>query len=122
MLLLKKSLYICIVAVQHYSNRTFILPCIILKKLNPLRRCKAFYFVFMEKKTISNEVLKKIKTLPRIDYLAYLELIKQGQVKRIVRLKCAKTIFFDEKTGLFLYLNPYHKQLSKCGTFKNNTL
>lgn len=73
----------------------------------------------MEAKTISNEVLDRIKTLPRIDYEAYCELIKQGQVKRLVKLKKARTIFFDEETGMFLYMNHYHMQLCKCGTFNN---
>ena len=75
----------------------------------------------MEQKTISNEVLERIKTLPRIDYLAYLELIKQGQITRLARLKQPRTIFFDEETGYFLYLNPYHLHLSKCGTFKTDS-
>ena len=39
-------------------------------------------FYTMEEKTIQKETLERIKTLPRIDYLAYLELINQGQVKR----------------------------------------
>jgi hypothetical protein len=76
----------------------------------------------MEEKTISNEVLERIKTLPRIDYLAYLELINQGQVKRLVKLNSPRTIFFDEETGFFLYLNPYHLSLCKCGTFKNENV
>ena len=74
-------------------------------------------FIFMEEKTISNEVLERVKTLPRIDYRAYCELINQGQVLRLVKLKTPKTIFFDEESGFFLYLNPYHLQLFKCGTF-----
>jgi hypothetical protein len=74
----------------------------------------------MEKKTISNETLERVKTLPRIDYLAFLELIKQGQVERLVKFKNPRTIFFDEETGFFLYLNPFHLSLCKCGTFKND--
>ena len=76
----------------------------------------------MEKKTISNEVLEKIKTLPRIDFVAYNELIKQGQVIKLVKLKQPRTIFFDEETGFFLYINPYHLNFSKCGTFKTESL
>ena len=76
----------------------------------------------MEQKTISNETLEKIKTLPRIDYQAYLELIKQGQVMPVVKLKKARTIFFDELTGWFLYVNPYHLSLCKCGTFKTENV
>ena len=64
-------------------------------------------------KVISDADELAIKTLPRINYEAYLELIKQKQVERIVKLKSPKTIFFDEVTGFFLYMNPYHKALSK---------
>lgn len=74
----------------------------------------------MEEKTISNEVIERVKTLPRIDYQTYLELINQGQVIKLVKLKSPRTIFFDEETGLFLYLNPYHLSLCKCGTFKDS--
>jgi len=76
----------------------------------------------MEKKTISNEVLEKIKTLPRINFDTYLELINQGQVTRLVKLKQPRTIFFDEDTGYFLYVNPYHCNFSKCGTFKTENV
>ena len=71
----------------------------------------------MEEKTISNETLERVKTLPRIDYLAYLELINQNQVERKLKLQTARTIFFDESINSFLYLNPYHKELHVCGTF-----
>jgi len=71
----------------------------------------------MERKTISNETLERVKTLPRIGYDTYSELIRQSQVKRIVKLKSPKTIFFDEEKGCFLYLNPYHGDLFVCGIF-----
>jgi hypothetical protein len=73
----------------------------------------------MEVKTIKKETLERVKSLPRIDYLAYLELINQKQVIQLRKLKKPRTIFFDEETGFFLYLNPYHLELSKCGTFNN---
>jgi hypothetical protein len=73
----------------------------------------------MEKKTISNETLERVKSLPRIDYIAYQELINQGQIQRLVKFTKPRTIFFDEETGYFLYLNPFHLSLCKCGTFKN---
>lgn len=74
----------------------------------------------MEVKTISNETIERIKTLPRIDFYAYMELIKQGHVKRLVKLKTVRTIFFDEETECFLYFNPYDKKFSKCGTFNTD--
>jgi hypothetical protein len=74
----------------------------------------------MEEKTIQKETLEAIKTLPRIDYLAYVELINQGQLIRLVKLKKPRTIFFDEESGFFLYINPYHKNFSRCATFKTD--
>lgn len=71
----------------------------------------------MEEKTISNETLERVKTLPRIDYVAYQLLVTQKQVKSFIKFKKPRTIFFDEETGFFLYLNPYHLYLQKCGTF-----
>lgn len=71
----------------------------------------------MEEKTISKETLEKVKSLPRIDYNAFIELINQKQVKQLVKFKKPKTIFYDEETKLFLYLNPFHKEFSKCGYF-----
>jgi hypothetical protein len=76
----------------------------------------------MEKKTISEETLKRVKTLPRIDYLTYLELINQKQVIRLVKLKRARTIFFDEELDSFLYLSPYHLCLCECGKFNDQKL
>lgn len=71
----------------------------------------------MEEKTISNETLERIKSLPRIEYDQYLELINQGQIKRLAKLRKPRTIFFDEETGLFLYINHWHMALCKCGVF-----
>jgi len=71
----------------------------------------------MEQKTISNEVLERVKLLPRIDYVAYQLLVTQKQVKSFIKFSKPRTIFFDEETRLFLYLNPYHLHLQKCGTF-----
>jgi len=76
----------------------------------------------MEIKEISPETLEKIKTLPRIDYTAYVELINQKQVIRLAKLKTPRTIFFDEESGFFLYMNPYHRDLCKCGTFNEESL
>lgn len=71
----------------------------------------------MEKKTISNETLERVKTLPRIDYIAYQLLVTQKQVTSFIKFRRARTIFFDELDGFFYYLNPYHLELHKCGTW-----
>lgn len=71
----------------------------------------------MEEKTIQNETLNRLKTLPRIDFLAFKELVSSKQVECFIKLKAPRTIFFDEEIGYFLYLNPYHKELAKCGKF-----
>lgn len=72
----------------------------------------------MEKKTISNETLERVKTLPRIDFIAFQMLCKENQIEKFVNFKKPRTIFFDEKDGFFYYLNPFHLKLQKCGTFK----
>ena len=72
----------------------------------------------MEKKKLEEDVLLKIKTLPKINYDAYLELIRTNQIERLVKFKGPKTVFFDEETEMFIYVNPYHGRLMKCGKFK----
>jgi len=68
-------------------------------------------------KEISEETLAKIKNLPRIDFNAFIELINQKQVRKLVKFKKPKTIFYDEESKVFLYLNPFHKELNRCGYF-----
>ena len=68
-------------------------------------------------KEISEETLAKIQNLPRIDYDAFVELVNQKQVRKLVKFKNPKTIFFDEESKVFLYLNPFHKELNRCGYF-----
>lgn len=71
----------------------------------------------MELPEISPETLKRVKTLDRISWEAYLGLIELGEIKRTIKLKTPKTIFFDDETKCFLYLNPYHKKLNRCAVF-----
>lgn len=73
-------------------------------------------------KEISEETLQKVKSLPRIDYNAFMELINQGQVVKLVKFKKPKTIFYDEESKVFLYLNPFHKELNRCGYFKGDEM
>jgi hypothetical protein len=68
-------------------------------------------------KEISEETLAKIENLPRIDFNAFIELVSQKQVKKLVKFKKPKTIFYDEESKVFLYLNPFHKELNRCGYF-----
>jgi hypothetical protein len=71
----------------------------------------------MVMKEISEETLKKVKSLPRIDFNAFIELVNQKQVRKLVKFKKPKTIFYDEESKIFLYLNPFHKELNRCGYF-----
>jgi len=71
----------------------------------------------MENKTISNETLERVKTLPRFDYVAFQLLVTNNQIKCWTKFKSPRTIFFDESDGFFYYLNPYHLTLQKCGEF-----
>lgn len=71
-------------------------------------------------KEASQETIDKIKSLPRIPYETFKELIRTGEVIPSVKFKKPKTIFFDENTGMFVYMNPYHMELCKCGQFKTD--
>lgn len=73
----------------------------------------------MYKEQISEEELKRVKSLPRLDYDVYCNLIELGIVKRITKLKSPKTIFYSEDEKSLLYLSPYHKQLFVCGVFND---
>lgn len=77
-------------------------------------------FYFMETKEISPETLKRIKTLDRISWETYLELIELGEIKRTIKLKHPKTIFYDEIGDCFVYLNPVYKKLNRCAVFTKN--
>lgn len=71
----------------------------------------------MEATTIDEKTLERIKELPRIDFFAFKELVASKQVKSWVKFKRPRTIFYDEETKLFIYLNPYYKKLNSCGRF-----
>lgn len=71
----------------------------------------------MEQKTISNETLEKIKTFPRLDYIAFQLLVMQRQVKPLIKFSKPRTIFYNEEDDCFYYLNPFHNHLQKCGEF-----
>lgn len=71
----------------------------------------------MYKEEISEEELKRVKSLPRLDYNIYCNLIELGIVKRVTKLKSPKTIFYSEDEKSLLYLSPYHKRLFVCGEF-----
>lgn len=71
----------------------------------------------MEVQEISEETLARVKSLPRIDFNAFIELVNTKQVKRLIKFKSPRTIFFDEEMQSFLYLNPVQKLLIPCGKF-----
>lgn len=71
----------------------------------------------MEKQIITSETLQLVKTMPRMPYETYKELISLGVIKRLIKLRSARTIFVDEENGCFFYLNPVLQELHKCGLF-----
>lgn len=62
--------------------------------------------------------LKAIKTHERINFEAYKELVKSGQLETFANLKHPKKIFFDVETEMFCYYCPYHRVLRKCARWK----
>lgn len=71
----------------------------------------------MYREEIDHETLIKVKSFERLTYDAYIELINQKVLKRIKKLRSRRTIFFDQETKVFLYLNPYSKNLNVCAVF-----
>lgn len=74
----------------------------------------------MNRKEITPEVLKKIKSFDRIDFDQFKELVKVGTIQPTCNLKTPRTIFYDDETCNFLYLNPYHGDFQKCGYWNEN--
>ena len=72
-------------------------------------------FVYMEIKTISKETLERVKSLPRLDYMAFKLLVMDKKIECFIKFRSPRTIFFDESDNFFYYLNPYHKHLQRCG-------
>ena len=77
----------------------------------------AFFLQTMEQQEITQETLERVKSMPRIDFSIYQELILQKQVIRLLKIKRPRTIFVDDEKGEFYYLNPIWKQLHLCGKF-----
>ena len=76
-------------------------------------------FLFMEQQEITLEVLQRVKTLERISWESYLELIKSGVVCKTRKLKRPRTIFYDEEGDCLIYLNPFLRKFQQCGVFVN---
>lgn len=74
----------------------------------------------MEKST-SPEVIEKIKTFDRIPFDTYKEMINNGNINPLCKLKTPRTIFFDSENDCFVYLNPYHSNFQKCGEWSDKT-
>ena len=77
-------------------------------------------FFIMEQQEITPEVLKRVKTLERINWESYLKLIENGTVKRTRKLKKPRTIFYDEDGDCLVYLNPFLRQFQCCAIFVND--
>ena len=69
----------------------------------------------MKRVEASPDVVEKIQTFQRMPFNQFKELVKSGQITSMIKLKKPRTIFYDEKTCNFLYLNPYHGNFNKCG-------
>jgi hypothetical protein len=69
----------------------------------------------MKRREATPEVLEKIKSLERIPFETFKELVSVGKIINTCNLKTARTIFYDQETCNFLYLNPYYADFQKCG-------
>lgn len=71
----------------------------------------------MEKQEITPEVLKRVKTLPRISWESYIKLIENETIKPTRKLKKPRTIFYDEEGDCLVYLNPFLNKFQRCAVF-----
>ena len=69
----------------------------------------------MIRKDASPETLEKINSFCRMPFETFKELIALGDIIPSCKLKTSRTIFYDDSTEHFVYLNPYFGELVKCG-------
>jgi hypothetical protein len=71
----------------------------------------------------NNEVdlitITAIQKHERINFEAYKELVKAGQLTVYAKLKHPRKIFFDVETEMFCYYCPYHRRLRRCASWKD---
>lgn len=73
----------------------------------------------LEQNKISDETIGLMKSLSKIDWGIYKELVRSRQVTSIYKFKTPKSIFFNEPENKFFYFNPIFKKLFYCGEFVN---
>ena len=71
----------------------------------------------LEINKISEETIEKMKTLNKVNWEVYKELIKNKQIVAVYKFKTPKSIFFDEAEDKFLFFNPVYRKLFFCAKF-----
>lgn len=71
----------------------------------------------LEQNKISNETIETMKSLAKIDWNMYKELVRSKQVIPVYKFKSPKSVFFDESENKFFYFNPIFSKLFYCGKF-----
>jgi AMMECR1 domain-containing protein len=61
-----------------------------------------------------------MEAMLRISFEQYLQLVDEGFIINWIRHRVPKTIFFDEESGIFVYINRYSGKLRGCGIPSEN--
>jgi len=80
------------------------------------------YLLTLEKRGYTEEEIENVrKVRDEWDYMPYEQyklLIEQGLLKRTVKLKFPRSIWFCEETGGFYYLNHWSRHFVNCAHWK----
>ena len=71
----------------------------------------------LEQNKISDETIETMKSLAKIDWNIYKELVRSKQIIPVYKFKSPKIIFFNETENKFFYFNPIFSKLFYCGKF-----
>jgi len=71
----------------------------------------------MEENQLTDETRKLIKSLNKVSWEQYRELLNNKQIIPQCRLKSKKSIYYDKDQDLFLFFNPVLRKLFPCGKF-----
>lgn len=67
------------------------------------------------------EIENVLKVRSEWEYMSWQQfqlLFEQGQIRRLKKLKKPRSLYFNEETGGFYYLNHYHRNFEKMAEFK----
>ena len=71
----------------------------------------------MEENQFTDETRQLMKSLNKVDWEVYNELLRTNQIIPECKFKSKKSIFFNETENVFMFFNPVLRKLFPCGKF-----